>query len=399
MSRGSSGNMLTITDIKTTTLVARWGPWKRHWLLVRVDTAEGLQGYGDTSATPQGVRGRLEERHSAVKAEVMGFREMLVGEDPTDVERLHRRMVAGAYARTSSAHLDSGHAVHAASAIETALWDLAGKAAGVPVYKLLGGKHRDRVRLYNCVGSYETYLEMEDVYKEMGTTILKFDVTPSLVSKVPGARMDQHLTRKGLKRMVGAMEQIRDRVDDDIEISVEARTGTVANALRFLREMERFDLTWAEDLIGPTDVDAWATLTRSSTVPTLTGEGLHLRAEFLPYYEKGAARIMSPDFQQCGGLSEGKKICEMADLHHMMVCPHLAASAIGVVAAVHACAAIPNLLSLEFHAMPEWDRILAGYKPAIRGGFIDVPDGPGLGVELDHDEARKYVMEGETYFE
>ena len=91
----------------------------------------------------------------------MGFRDLLVGEDPTDVERLHRRMVAGAYARTGPAHVDSGHDVHAVSAIETALWDLAGKAAGPPVYKLLGGKHRDRVRMYNCVGFYEMYLALQ----------------------------------------------------------------------------------------------------------------------------------------------------------------------------------------------------------------------------------------------
>ena len=378
---------LTITDIKTASLEAPWGPWTRQWLLVRIDTAEGLQGYGDTSAGPQ------------VNTEVMGFRDMLVGEDPTDVERLHRRMVAGAYARTGASHLESGHAVHAASAIETALWDLAGKAAGLPVYKLLGGKHHDRVRLYNCVGGYETYLEMEDIYKEMGTTILKFDLTPTAVANVPGATMDQHLTRKGLAHLVSLMEEIRTHVDDDIEISVEARTGTVANSLRFLKAMEPFDLTWVEDLIGPTDVDAWATLTRSSTVPTLTGEGLHLRAEFLPYFEHQAARIMSPDFQVCGGLSEGKKICDIADLHQMMVCPHMAASAIGVVAAVHACAAIPNLLALEFHAMPGWDRILAGYRPEIEDGFIEVPEGPGLGVELDEDEARKYLMKGETWFD
>ena len=380
-------NTLTITDIKTTMLEAPWGPWVRRWLLVRIDTAEGLQGYGDTGASPE------------VRAQVMGYKDLLVGQDPTNVEVLHRRMMARAYAATGAAHFDSGLAVHAASAIEIALWDLAGKAAGVPVYKLLGGKHRDQVRLYNCVGFYETYLEMEDVYKEMGTTILKFDITPAIVSNIPGARMDQHLTRKGLNRIVGVMEEIRDRVDDDIEVSVEARTGTVANALRFLKAVEPFDLTWAEDLIGPTDVNAWVTLTQATTVPTLTGEGLHMRQEFLPYYEKGAARIMSPDFQVCGGLSEGKKICELADLHHMLVCPHMAASAIGVVAAVHACAAIPNLLALEFHAMPGWDRILAGYSPQIKDGFIEVPEGPGLGVELDHDETRRYVMRGESYFE
>ena len=140
----TKGNTLTITDIKTAILEAPWGPWTRRWLLVRIDTAEGLQGYGDTAATPQ------------VKAHVLTLRDMLLGQDPTNVEMLHRSMVSQAYAGTTASHFDSGLSVHAVSAIETALWDLAGKAAGLPVYKLLGGKHRDQVRLYNCVGSLET---------------------------------------------------------------------------------------------------------------------------------------------------------------------------------------------------------------------------------------------------
>jgi len=110
-------------------------------------------------------------------------------------------------------------------------------------------------------------------------------------------------------------------------------------------------------------------------------------------------RVAAPDFQVCGGLSEGKKIAELADLHHMLACPHNASSAIGIAAAVHACAAIPNLLALEFHAMPGWERLLDGYRPRISDGFIEVPEGPGLGVTLDEDEARRYLVEGETFFE
>ena len=383
----SKGNTLTITDIKTASLEAHWGPWLRRWLLIRIDTAEGLQGYGDTWASPQ------------ARSQVMGFKELLVGEDPTNVEALHRRMMARAYVGVTGAHFDSGLAVHAASGIEIALWDLAGKAADVPVYKLLGGRHRDRVRLYCCVGGFETYLEMEQAYQEMGISILKFDVTPNAVSHVEGAVMDSHLTRKGLNHMVKLVEEIREHVGDDVEIAVEGRCGTVANAIRYLKALEPYDLTWAEDLIGPTDVDAWATLTASTSVPTLTGEGLHLRHEFMEYYRKGAMRVVSPDFQICGGLSEGKKIAEMADLHHMLACPHNAASPIGVAAAVHASSAIPNLLALEFHAMPGWDRILSGYRPTIADGYIDVPEGPGLGVELDEDEARKYAMPREPFFE
>lgn len=380
-------NTLTVTDVKTASLLAPWGPWTREWLLVRIDTAEGLQGYGDTYAS------------AATRDHVMAVKELIVGEDPTRVEPLFRRLVADAYAGVHASHFDSGTAVHAASAIETALWDLAGKAAGVPVYRLLGGKHHDRIRLYNCVGFLPMYLEMRDVYREMGSTMLKFDVTPDAVAHVPGATMGQHLTRKGLRAIVELVEEIRGHVGEEIEIAVEGRCGTLANAVRFVRALEPYDLAWAEDLIPSTEVDAWAQLTSLTSVPTLTGEGLHLRHEFLEYYRKGAMRFVSPDFQVCGGLAEGKKIAEMGDLHHMLACPHLAASAVGVAAAIHACAAIPNLLALEFHAMPGWDRILWNTPMEIRDGHISVPEGPGLGIELDEDEVCRHLAPGESYFE
>ena len=379
---------LKIIGVKTTFLEANWGPWLRRWLLIRVDTDQGISGYGEAAlATEQ------------VKSHVQGYEDLLIGEDPTNVEALFRKMVAGAYAGFTASHFDGGLAVHAVSGIETALWDLAGKAAGLPVYKLLGGRHRDRVRLYACVGFLDTYLEMEDVYKKLGITCLKFDITPVAIADLAGGTMDQHLTRKGLREIVALLEKIRARVGDDIEIAVEARCGTVANALRFVKAVEPFDLTWVEDPIPPTDIEGWVSLTSATPVPILTGEGLHLRHEFLDYFRRGAMNIAAPDFQVCGGLAEGKKICEMADLHHMLAAPHNAASAVGIAAAVHACAAIPNLLALEFHAMPQWERILSGFRPRIADGFIEVPEGPGLGIELDEDEIRKYMLEGETFFE
>ena len=139
-------------------------------------------------------------------------------------------------------------------------------------------------------------------------------------------------------------------------------------------------------------------IVKRRTTPILTGEGLHLRHEFLEYFRRSALRIVGPDFQICGGIAEGKKVAELADLHQLPTCPHNASSPIGIAAALHDCATIGNLLALEFHAMPAWDRILSGYRPAIADGYMGVPEGPGLGVELDHEEARKYVAEGESYF-
>ena len=116
-----------------------------------------------------------------------------------------------------------------------------------------------------------------------------------------------------------------------------------------------------------------------------------MRHEFLEYLLKDALRIAAPDFQVCGGLLEGKKIAEMADLYHKLTAPHNASSAVGIAAAVHACAAIPNLLALEFHAMPGWDRILRDSGLEIRNGMMSIPEGPGLGITLDEKEAKKYT--------
>ena len=376
---------IRITDLKTTVLNAHWGPWNRRWLLVRIDTDRGISGYGDTWASPQ------------VRAIVRGYKSRLVGQDPTNVEPLIRSFIPRAYPLVGAgSHFDQeGLTAHAISAIETALWDIAGKAAGVPVYKLLGGKHRENVRLYCCVGDLDDYRNMQESYDEMGIAILKFDAVP----REEGYVMDTHLTRRGLDGVVDQIEEIRNYIDDEVEISVECRVGTLHSALRYLKAVEPFDLAWVEDPLPATNVDSWAILTASSATPTLTGEGLHYRHQFLPYYKKSAMRIAAPDFQICGGISEGRKIAELADLHSMMTAPHNASSAIGIAAALHACAAIPNLLALEFHAMPRWDRILKGYRPRISDGSIEIPEGPGLGVELDEKEARKYLPPNEGYFE
>ena len=292
--RSSTSNGIRITDLKTAVLDAHWGPWHRRWLLVRIDTDQGISGYGDTWAGTQ------------TKSLVLRYKPLLVGRDPTNVEAVIRSFVPRAYPTVGSgAHFDEeGLTAHAISAIETALWDIAGKAAGVPVYKLLGGRHRERVRLYCCVGDLDDYREMESVYDEMGVEILKFDAVPS---REAGSVMDTHLTRRGLKEVVERLEEVRTYVDDDIEIAVECRVGTLHSALRYLKAVEHFQLAWVEDPLPSTDVDSWAILTASSSTPTLTGEGLHYRHQFLPYYRKAAMRIVAPDFQICGGMSEGKK--------------------------------------------------------------------------------------------
>jgi len=135
--------------------------------------------------------------------------------------------------------------------------------------------------------------------------------------------------------------------------------------------------------------------------PTLTGEVLYTRRGFRELIEKQVVKIVSPDLSLYGGLSEGKKIAEMADLYYMLVAPHNICSPIGTMAVVHACAAMPNFLGLEFHslAVPWWEDLVKGDKPLIKEGYIDLPEKPGIGIELNEEEVRKHLKEGETFFE
>ena len=378
---------MKIRDVRTAVLDVKWGPWHREWTIVRIDTDSEISGYGE-AAGPSGV----------LKAHISSYRDLLVGQDPAEVERLLREMTARAFAGFNASHFESSMRIHAAGAMETALWDISGKALGVPVYRLLGGKHRDKVRLYACVGGLETYLSMKEVYEKLGISILKFDVSPASLVNMPGCTVDTHLTKKGLHHLVKKLDSIVSEVGGDAEIAVEGRCGTLANAVRFMNAVESFDLAWVEDLLPPTNIDAWKIASDAGSTPTLTGEGLHTRHEFLPYFQRQAMRVAAPDFQVCGGLSEGKKIAEMADLHYMSAAPHNASSAVGIAAAVHTCAAIPNLLALEFHAMPEWDRICKDSCLKIQDGFIEIPQGPGLGIELDEEMLEKYSKDVDGVF-
>lgn len=370
---------MKITDINLAVLDANWGPWIREWILVRIDTDEGISGLGECAGPADRVSPYLR-----------AYKELLCGADPIRVEYLFRSLVSRAYAGFTASHFDSGLAVHAAAGIETALLDISGKASGLPVCNLIGGRQRDTVRLYACVGGLDTYRDMAHVYEELGISILKFDTSPIAAMHIPGGVTGSHLTRKGLKYLQELVVEIRGEAKD-AEIALEGRCGTLTNAMRFMGAIEDQDLAWVEDLLPATNPGCWATVTAASRTPTLTGEGLHMRHEFHEYLQRNATRIVAPDFQVCGGITEGKKIAEMADLYHLLVAPHNASSAIGIAAAVHACAAIPNLLALEFHAMPAWDRILRDSGLHIQDGCMAIPEEPGLGIQLDEFEAKKYA--------
>ena len=175
----------------------------------------------------------------------------------------------------------------------------------------------------------------------------------------------------------------------------------VSDAVRLACELEPYGLMWLEDPVPPENVEALRRVTRSTRTPIASGENLYLRHGFREALERGALDIAAPDLQKCGGLLEGRRIADMADAHYVAVAPHCIASPIGTVAAAHVAAAVPNFLALEWHGMsvPFWEEMAAGFDgPVIRDGYIEVPEAPGLGVELNEEVARRYAREGEPFF-
>lgn len=419
---------MRITDVRTAVVEANY-----DWTFVRVYTDEGLTGLGESFLAP-GLTGIIRD-----------LKPLLVGQDPLDVDRLFSRMRWAA----SGAGSVAGVVYNAISGIETALWDLAGKHYGVPVYRLLGGKYRDRVRVYaDCHAGEalealssvmiprrprwlppdeglppagpgdpvhgrafgleepgeaftpEMYAARAREVAAMGFTALKFDLD------VPNPHtIDPHsgtLTHAEIRHMVSLVEAVREAVGDGVDLAFDLHWRyNVSDAVRLACELEPYGLMWLEDPVPPENVEALRRVTRSTRTPIASGENLYLRHGFREALERGALDVAAPDLQKAGGLFEGRKIADMADAHYVAVAPHCIASPIGTVAAAHVAAAIPNFLALEWHGMgvPFWEEIATGLDgPVIREGFIRVPEGPGLGVELDEEVARRYAREGEPFF-
>jgi L-alanine-DL-glutamate epimerase-like enolase superfamily enzyme len=310
------------------------------------------------------------------------------------------------------------------SAIEMALWDLAGKAAGLPVHKLLGGKVRDRVRVYNGgVRSPMTGYDPEDYARAAeymkaapeGFTIVKEGIGfhGPMAVRTPGffygdARTGPPhpdgglLTERGLRHAVECVTAMKEVLGDSIGLALDCGPGwTVSDAIRFARRVEHLDLLWLEDLLTGdytpyTDAGTYRDVTTSTSTPIHTGEQLYLRQNFKELIERQAVRVLGPDPADVGGLAELKWIAEYADLHGISIAPHgVWDGLIGLAAHVQVGATMPhNYIAFEYPvASPAWwYEIVDGLPdPIVRDGHIEVWDAPGLGVTLDPERARRYL--------
>lgn len=366
-----------------------------HSLFIKIHTNQGIWGCGEgVDATPG--------TYHLVKM----FARRLKDKNPMNVNRLFEDIRRSGFFEGAQ----SGMYVAVLSAIESALWDLAGKALGVPVYQLLGGKFRDKIRLYMDTALYQSRLPDPQKFAEsateavkMGFTAVKFDLDQA---NDPNKYDYYNWTASPneLQRMYDQMAAAREAVGLSIDICADmhGRYDGVTGE-RVAKLMEPLKLMWLEEPIPAENVEAYRKISESTSTPICAGENLYLAHGFRRLLEISAVDIVMPDLQKTGGLGEGQRIANLANLYYVPFAPHMVASYLGAMASAHVCASVPNFMILEwqiyFHRDTMYKEIV-DYDPSmIVDGHIIVSDKPGIGVEINEEGMRKYAQEGVPFFE
>lgn len=369
---------MKIVDVKTHVMSTAW----RNLTFVRVITDEGLEGVGEVRMInhTDALIGYLAE---AVPNHVLGH-------DPCNIEDLVRRMYINDYARAGEI------AMSAIATVEMACWDITGKALGQPIYKLLGGAVRDRIKAY-ANGWYTVErapAEFHAAAKEAiakGYRALKFD---------PFGAGFYELDRPERVRAIELVEAVRDAVGPDNEILIEMHGRfNPATAIEIARDLEPFNPSWVEEPVPPENLAALKKAAAKITIPVATGERLHTRHDFRELFELQAADIIQPDISHFGGLLETKKLAAWADAYYMLVAPHNVGGPVSTAAALHFAASTPNFKIQEhFNDFSEaWVKSAAPGNPEVVDGYFALPEGPGLGINLDLDVLAEHPRQ-HVYF-
>jgi L-alanine-DL-glutamate epimerase-like enolase superfamily enzyme len=366
---------------------------------VRIETDKGVTGWGEC----------VHGEHEAL-AIIAQLEKRLIGRDPFAIDAIFEEtrrsfVFQGGFA---------GAMITALTGIEIALWDLKGKALGVPVCELMGGRFRDRIRVYaDCevspgLNMDETKRVVDDVL-ERGFTALKIDLdifayghSGSETAHYAKDRFNMTPNRWEHDRMVALAEMVVAAAGPTVEVACDLHTRLDKHsAIRLARDLEHLKLLWLEEPIPPENVDTMREITAATSTPICAGENLYLRHGFRDLIEKHAVDIIMPDIPKCGGLSECRKIANMAEIYSMPFAPHNVSSPLGTMASAQVCATIPNFLILEFHWTQRdyWSTIITEKRDIIEGGYIEVPDTPGIGVTLDLEVAKAHQYPGTTWFE
>ena len=413
---------LKITDMRFVDIVGA----PMHCTLLRIETNQGITGYG-------------EVRDGASKLYAQMLKRFLIGENPCNIDKIFRRIKQfGGQSRQAGG----------VCGVELALWDIAGKAYGIPVYQMLGGKFRDKVRMYcdTDVDGKDTGLNMGDALKKRiekhGYTMLKMDLGINQLWDVEGglsapvgfldeyhhtaemareakARGDKaaarwwanrsydqnniahpftgiHITKKGFDYLENYVKEVRSVIGYEIPLSIDhfGHIG-VEDCIKLANRLEDYNMCWLEDMIPWQLTEQYVRLHNASTTPIATGEDIYLLENFKPLLDNRAVSIIHPDILSSGGIYETKKIGDYAEECGVAMALHMAETPVACLAAVHVAAATNNFLGLEFHSNDvDWwsDMVKDTEKPRIVDGFMAVPEKPGIGIdELDDEVLKEHI--------
>ena len=405
VNRYSSPSDLKITDLR----IAEVDKAPMRCPIIRIDTNQGIYGLGE-------VRDGASERYA------LFLKSRLLGRNPCNVEQLFKLIKQFGY------HGRQGGGV---SGVEMALWDVAGKTYNVPVYQLLGGKYRDKIKLYCDTASSQDPEEYARRMKErvdQGYTFLKMDFGIHMVSDGKDTIVNKsewelkrqwnsepntygatrhpftsvQITNKGLDQMVEYVAKVREVVGYEIPLAADhfGHFG-VNECIRLGNALEPYRLAWLEDLVPWDYTDMWREITLAINTPTLTGEDIYLKEEFIKLIDRRAVDMVHPDLASAGGILETKKIGDYAEEKGIPMAMHFAGTPVSFMANVHCAAATQNFVALEHHSVdiPWWEDLVTGIeKPIVQKGYVNVPDKPGLGVELNEEVVKKHLHPKGKYF-
>jgi galactonate dehydratase len=350
-----------------------------RWLFLKITTDEGVCGWGEPV---------IEGKSTVVEEAVHTLGKMIIGEDPMNIEHLWQLMYRGSFYR--------GGAIicSAISGIEQALWDIKGKVYGMPVWQMLGGKCRDRIRMYAHITPVEnpSVEELCKAAKEkvaQGYTALKTPI------HVPLRHID---TMKTVETYVNKFAALREAVGKDIDIAIDFH-GRVSPAMApiFCRELEKYYPMFVEEPVLPENVDCMARIAQSTTIPIATGERLFTPWAFRQVLEKQAANVLQPDLSHCGGILSTFKIAAMAANYYVNIAPHNPLGPIALSSCLQIDTCIPNFTAQENIRLEDGSDLGKNlFKEAfeIKEGYIDIPTAPGLGFEVNEDAIKDYIYDG-----
>jgi L-alanine-DL-glutamate epimerase-like enolase superfamily enzyme len=389
---------LKITDLRVA--VIGGAPFKCP--ILRIDTNQGISGYG-------------EVRDGASKTYALMLKSRILGENPCNIDKIFRKIKQFGF------HARQGGGV---SGIEMALWDLAGKAYGIPVCQMLGGKFRDKIRCYADTDASQdpkVFAGRLKARMDQGFTFLKMDLsiyllnrTPGTITQMSGRSMEemnttQHMftgtdiTPKGIELLAGYVAQVREAIGMGIPLAADHFGNIGVNAcIKLGKALEKYNMAWLEDMIPWQNTELLRKITDAINVPTLTGEDIYLKEDFIKLAREHAVDMIQPDLATAGGILETKKIGDACQEYGVPMAMHMAGTPISCMANVHCAAATENFIVMENHSVdiPWWDELVFGLdKPIVSKGFIKVPEGPGLGISALNEEVIKKHLAEPGYFE